>query len=77
MKQKHPLVPTKEDEIMQLIWQELRMLNIGLTNIELKVDDTNHKLNEINHRLLSVYDFNHGISQIRDLLSAINDNLKR
>ncbi len=76
MREKYPLVPEKGDDIMLLIWQELRMINMSITNMEETIEDTNKKINEINHRLLSVYDYDHGINKLCDKLSAIVEKLK-
>lgn len=76
MSEKYPLVPEKGDDIMLLIWQELRMLNMGITNMEAKLDETNKKIDEINHRLLTVYDFDSGVNKLCDKLSTIGEQLK-
>lgn len=76
MSEKYPLVPKKDDDMMHLIWQELRMLNMGITNMEAKLDETNKKIDEINHRLLTVYDFDSGVNKLCDKLSTIGEQLK-
>ncbi|WP_312750853.1 hypothetical protein [Epilithonimonas hominis] len=76
MSEKYPIVPKKDDDMMHLIWQELRMINMSITNMEETIEDTNKKINEINHRLLSVYDYDHGINKLCDKLSAIVEKLK-
>ncbi|MCP2037329.1 hypothetical protein [Chryseobacterium sp. HSC-36S06] len=76
MNKEYPLTPTKDDDISYLIWQELRMLNMGITNMEAKLDETNKKINEINHRLLSVYDFDSGINKLCDKLTTIEEKTK-
>lgn len=74
MNPEFPLTPTKDDNLGYIIWQELRMLNMGITNMEAKLDETNKKIDEINHRLLTVYDFDSGVNKICDKLSAIRES---
>lgn len=75
-KEETPLAPSKDDNLGYLIWQELRMLNMGITNIEAKLDETNKRISEIDHRLLTVYDFDSGVNKLCDKLSTIGEQLK-
>ncbi|WHF52390.1 hypothetical protein QGN23_03700 [Chryseobacterium gotjawalense] len=77
MKRKYPLVPSKDEDMQKVIWEELRIITLFLANNETNTEKNMQAISTIENRMVSTYDFENGINKICEILKQIEKNTSR